>query len=741
MRTLQMKKKFGLLLAILTISLNTLASDTTNIPVTRQVFHENIVQEQRRADKIDGHLDGMIKVGNNAEVNLQVSDAIYRRVNQLRNEVEINNQIPTNNDKVRYLRYLQYLVRDFTNAWKDHSLAPAMAPALVENFSEIFYLNIEGKSMLPAIEKVPYEIGKINASIFSDNPGYEKAKIVLFKKFCTLYPGKILANLGPYVNEPFADSLVIVAFNNSPSQLYTYAQSTRTNQGKLINSMQDSRIKTVVELSKQPRALFYFPFLDNLISGKQTIEGISKVAGTSEENYDSVGYYKLLVKTEIEYYGRVIRGDTPVAMYGSDGMLDMLYRKAIQHFVTPINELHESPNPVRFRALNPLGAQDLYYMMVLGENEIYTSSYKYSFDRMIQMMGPQPHGDSLLISLNFDKFKKFIKMAAGYNKLDEFLKTMAPENSEKLMQAFVLNLEKTGSLEDAVDVADSYGSITNPVLQQSMLSNVEWNLNRCKKQDNERGEKIYSILKTIFLSADPKNSIDLSKAIGIPPVYTVSNDYLTDDSGRIVEQVFFYGDKDGILSYQSYLTSFPPSEWSITDKKYWIEIKSKSGKPIWIFANKPLDNESSKDAEAQEKLDEYLELRGLVPSIVIHRGHSYHLPYTIKQLPENTKIIMLGSCGGYQNLKTILDYAPEAHIISTKQTGAMNVNRPIIDALDNTLRAGKNIDWRQMWDNLTATFNKAPKSVKETFDDYIPPQKNLGALFIKAYQKSTLSGD
>ena len=94
----------------------------------------------------------------------------------------------------------------------------------------------------------------------------------------------------------------------------------------------------------------------------------------------------------------------------------------------------------------------------------------------------------LLISLNFDHFKKFIKMAAGYNKLDEFLKTM-PENSEKLMQAFVAKLETTKTLEDAVDVADSYGSITNPELQKSMLQNVEWNEQRCIKEDNERGKK------------------------------------------------------------------------------------------------------------------------------------------------------------------------------------------------------------------------------------------------------------
>ena len=103
--------------------------------------------------------------------------------------------------------------------------------------------------------------------------------------------------------------------------------------------------------------------------------------------------------------------------------------------------------------------------------------------------------------------------------------------------------------------------------------------------------------------------------------------------------------------------------------------------------------------------------------------------------PKVQKLLCLGSCGGYQNLNSILTYAPEAHIISTKQTGARNVNKPIIDALDNTLREGKNIDWRQMWNGLESAFSKAPSEVRETFEDYIPPQKNLGALFIKAYKK------
>lgn len=708
--------------------------DTTDIPIYRVGFHDKIKAQQRRIDLLDGKDDGVISVGNKEEINLQIQDAMIRKVNVLRNDIEKNEKLATNNEKIRYLRYLEYLVREFVDAHRAHLLSPSMAPLLVDNFIEIYQADLAGKSMLPFIKKMPYEIGRINAGIFSDNPGFAESKKVLFQKFAVLHPDKILINLAPYVDEPFAEDMVIAAFQNSPSQLYSYAQSVNSPQGKLIRRMTDPRVQTVVKLSTLPRALFYFPFLDNLISGKIAIDSIAKLAGTTEANYDSVGYYKLLVKTEIDYHYRITRGDTPVAMLGVNGLADMLRTKAIEHFVTTINDLHESPDPIRFRAIEPLTAEELYYMMVMGENDIYTSSYKYSFDKMIQRMGPIPHGDSLLLSVKMDKFKKFIKMAAGYAKLDPFLQTMPKQNADKLMQAFVAKLETTGSLEDAVDVADSYGSV-NPEIQQSMLNNIIWNEERCKKENNQNGVRIYSLLKTIFLSANPKNNVDLSQQIGIPPVYTVSNKYLADEKGRIVELVFFYGDSDGKASYASYMTSFPKSEWEITYKKEWVEIKSRKGKPVWIFANLPLDNESDKDALAQKNLLTYLDANNIQPSVVIHRGHSYHLPYTIDQLPSNAKIIMLGSCGGYQNLKTILDYAPDAHIISTKQTGTMNVNKSIIDALDNAFRSGTDIDWRQMWTGLENSFSKSPKVVKETFEDYIPPQKNLGALFIKAYKK------
>ncbi len=709
------------------------AGDTTNIPYSRIIFHDKIIAEQKRADKADGKIDGLVKAGNNDEVNLQVTDALFRKVNVLRNEIEINQDIESNNDKVRYLRYLEQMLRTFVNQWKAHELHPSIAPALLDNFSDLMRANIKGENMTPYVKRASYEVASINTPIFKDNPGFKESNNIVFLKFSTLYPEKIMSHLGPFVEEAFADSLVIIAFNKNPSQLYSYAQSSSSKQGRLIRRMEDSRIKAVVQLSSQNRALFYFPFLDDLISGKQTIGSISKVVGASNNTYDSLGYFRLLVNTEIDYQGRLIKGDTPIAMLDVNGLQDMLSQRAIQHFVTPVNELNEFGPSIRFASIMSLNAQELYYMMLAGENDLYTSSYKFIFDRFMQKMGPNPRGDSLLLSVNFDKFKKFIKMSAGYGKLDVFLSTM-PENAETLMQAFVSKLEITGTLEDAVDVADSYGSV-NPKVQKSMLANVEWNIERCNRENNERGVKIYGLLRTIFLSADPANNVDLSKEIGIPPVYTMDHNYIADDKGRIVELVFFYGDEDGKISFASYMTSFPKSQWSVVHKKEWVEIKSIKGKPVWIYANLPLDNNLGMDAKAQENLRAYLETNELRPSVVIHRGHSYHLPFTIKQLPEASKIIMLGSCGGYNNLKDILTYAPDAHIISTKQLGTTNVNKYIIDALDNSFVSGNNIDWRKMWDGLENSFSRASKGERETFEDYIPPQKNLGALFIKAYTK------
>ena len=52
------------------------------------------------------------------------------------------------------------------------------------------------------------------------------------------------------------------------------------------------------------------------------------------------------------------------------------------------------------------------------------------------------------------------------------------------------------------------------------------------------------------------------------------------------------------------------------------------------------------------------------------------------------------------------------------------------------VKSGKKLVWKDMWASLTRLFySDNNKGMRESWDDYIPPYKNLGAIFIKAYNK------
>ncbi|MBC7937735.1 MAG: hypothetical protein H7Y86_20490 [Rhizobacter sp.] len=720
-------------------------TDTSGrVPLFRQVFHDKIDKEQQLLDKMDGKQDDVLHVNKNEEINLHVTDAMFRQVDELQIWVEKNAAIATNNDKIRYLRLVEDLVRSARGEWSKRQIKPVDFPTLYTSFDQAFKAVAENQSILPTIKSSPYQVAKIVTNIFQDNAEYKKADELVYLKYTVLHPDNILKTIRPYVKSDFADSLVIVAAKNNPVQLYSFAQSTASPEGKLINDNTNPMVKTVVQLSKTANALFYYPFLDDLLSGKKTIEQIKPFVGDGDATYDSIGYYKLLVTTEIEYFKRMAPPlrDTPVAMFGANGLRDMLKGKSLQHFIKPINDLHDVSNlAVRMRAIQPLSPTDLYYMMVMGESDLYTSSYKHSFNRMLQLMGSKPRGDSLLQTVHFDYFKKFIKMAANYNKLDTFLKTMPLDKSEILMKAFVANLDKTGNLEDAVDVADSYSSIADKKLLSTILSYAEQNETKSIQDNNQRGTLIYGLLKMIMLSADSSNKIDLTELVGIPSIYEISNKELQDEKGRIVQQVFFYGDEDGKTFFPPFVNSFSPKEWKVTHKKEWVEITSLKGN-VFVYANKPLDYDANLDDSAQVHLAKYLETLDMHPSVVVHRGHSYWLPGTIKRMPENAKIVVLGSCGGYQNLNQILETCPDAHIVSTKEIGAGDINRPILNYMNASFISGNTLSWKRMWQTLGKTFSTDPSpSIRDSWDDYVPPYKNLGAIFIKAYHKKTDGGE
>lgn len=705
----------------------------------RMLWHDKVDKEQERFYELGGSKDdSVMRLTRDATVNLQITDALGRRVDELQQQIEFDSTLNTNGKK-RYLRGLSDVLYGFDKAIGTRTINPAQAPGLIDAFIQAIELDKKGRSIEPVIAASTYEIGVILVECFSyapsENPGVKPSRLLLTRRYCEMHPGQIFNYLSSHPGLPFEDSLIIVAGHYNIERLYDFAAAGNELAWRIRNS-KDSLIRTVAMLAGSKSGRLYFPFLDNLVKGKITTDDIDKVKD------DDLNYYRLLVKTRLDYAARVLPPlcDTPLEM---NALTAMLEKKGKQVFVSEINALHTVENPaIRFKILDPLTPEELYYLIVLSEDEIYTSSYLGVYDRIFQRM-KTPRGDSLLMAVHGDYFRKFIKMAAAYNKLEHFLGTMDKQNAGTVMKSFVIHLENAGE-EEAVDVADSYSSIVekSPALAHFILDEVRWNYEKNVARGDKKGIVIYNLLQTLFESADTSNKIDLSAKLGIPPIYTVDRSSLADDSGRVIQQVFFYGDKDkdGQNSYADFMSLFRPrpkarADWKITENPQWTTITSTHGHPIIIYANKPLFGEDDPDAKAQKALDDYLYDHHLKPTIVIHRGHSYHVKYTIEQMPASARIVVLGSCGGYNNLSEVLKISEDAHIISSKQVGTKTVNEPILRAINNTLLAGRDIEWLPMWKELEASFQKDP-AAREKFDDYIPPYKNLGAIFIKAYRKA-----
>lgn len=718
-----------ILLLILPYAVISQTAYTFRIATDRMLFHDLVDKQQKLLlDKNDS-----LKVSEDESINLQVADVLLRQIDELQQRIELDTTL-SGQVKVKSLKSIETLLKGYNRHRGTRDFPASMAPAMFAAFRESMDRDRRGESIEPVIAKNDYGVGKLLVDCFTfptENRGVQPSRLLLIRKFLELHPDEILPELNKNPGLPFADHYIQVAAHRDIRKLYNYA-AARNTLGNKIRNHRDSLVRMIGAIASSKSGQLYFPFLDNLMRNRITIADIDRVKDNDLE------YYRLMVSTKVEYAQRALN-EKHEPVLGNEALTERMAIKAKQYFIREINALHVEENEkVRFKRIETLTPQELYYLIVLGEDEIYTSSYLGVYKRIFERM-TVPRSDSLLLSVNGDYFRKFLKMAAGYNTLNDFLGKMDPQNVTTTMKAFVIGLESTEGLEQAVDVADSYSSIIdkNVALAKFISKEVRWNLERNTANSNKRGIVIYNLLKVLFESADTTNKIDLSKELGIASIYGQDYQSLKDDSGRVIQQVFFYGDedKDGQNSYENFMKMFTKkTDWKVESNDEWTSITSLKGMPVMIFANKPLLGADDPDAKAQAMLNDHLAKNNLKPSIVIHRGHSYHLQYTLKQLTPSARIVVLGSCGGYNNLNEVLTVCENAHIISSKQVGTKTVNEPILQEINTRLLAGRNIDWMELWRTLGTKFTNA--AAREKFDDYIPPYKNLGAIFIKAYRKS-----
>lgn len=706
--------------------------------LSRALFHSRLDQAQKDMLALDGRADSVFTVFPSHEMNQQLQYLVQTRIDDWQRRVEFSKTYD-HNKKLTYLRSMTELLYAYAVEIRKKSTDWSSFAPLLNAFEEGLLRIEAGKTVLPLLKPLPYDVAKIipNNFAFRNSAGIRQIQEYIFLKLISENPEQTLKRLAENPTYSFTDSLISVAARRRPEELINYAQASNTPLGAVISRHADPLVKMIVQLAHDRSGQLYFPFLDDLSKGNISKKDIEKAIE------DSAAYYRLLVKTQVNYAGRMRKGDTPVV---TRGLQDMLHRKSLEVYVNTINGLHDLPAPVRFKKIQALSVTELYYLIVLNEAEIYTSSYMYVYNRMLDLT-PGKSADTLLQIVNYDKYKKFLTMASNYNTLNDFLSKMSGANATALMSDFVSNLEKGSSkddIEDAVDVANAYASITQPAIRALMLNKVKENLAMAELMNNRKGRIVYRLEKVIMESSDSEKDsklprVNISDSLGIPPVYDISNKQLRDSLGRIVLQMYFYGDAGGKGTFNHLLRLYADrSKWAMKATPEWVQFTSiGSPVPFVLFANRALDEENDEDENAQRKLIEYMTSNGFSPSITVHRGHSYYLPYTIKKMLPS-RVVVLGSCGAYHNLADVLRISPDASIISSKQVGYGEINVALFTYLVDKLKMGQDVKWPSM---MSEVAGRISAEKKEGYDDYIFPHQNLGALFIKAYKIANREAD
>lgn len=514
-----------------------------------------------------------------------------------------------------------------------------------------------------------------------------------------------------YSKNAYAERVVVEAAKVAPVTVKRYFNKGDAIYETLKRS-DDTAVKVLVAImNKFTRKSNAFALVDDIVKGRMTMDKADAIGKQPQK------YLQALLSIRAR--------KNPVGAHSLDQELEVYALK----FVRELNELHNEKDAVRFASIENFSAEELYTLMVYSEEEIFTSTFNGLFSRLMIKLGPVS-GFEFLSKLGDNRFRTFIKMCAGFGKLRPFLQTMTPVYQQMLMIKFASGLEQYNDLSQAVQVADAFGSITDTLVLKILRSAVKVEYVKHLGHKSQRGITIYGLLSNLFV--DKKVGTDewfasVSNQYALPGFDKIENNRLFDRDEVNRWLIYFYDDEDGDASFATFLKTFTDSNWTVIDSGMFVIIESKHGKQVQIYSNKPKN-----EYDGQERLEKLFAENGYEPNIMVHRGHSYYAAKTIEKIKDNTQVFVLGSCGGYHSISTIIERSAEASIISSKQIGTMFVNNPMLKLMADDIRTGKDVEWQKLWARLETAVKGNPKAF-ERFQDYIPPHKNLGAIFIKTY--------
>ena len=659
--------------------------------------------------------------GNTVDTAIVNPLAIYceKEINTIAGSILTNAQL-ADAEKEKGIRSLAFFLKEMNKSVAQQKIIVYEIPLTIKYYKEVLTTIIARRPFALYLAPASAASSQLVASAFFQYPEYAMLDDIAVFKRVSSSPQFIFPFLVSKPGFRFGDSLLVIAAVADPKKLLHYKDSPGIKDRFARSG--NIYLKQLVYLAEQKNASELLPFVIDITDNKVNTDSILNT------RMDVSRYFALLVNSLSR---SILSKDSNSIFLNSlrKGIKD----KSLSFYVEPINEQHSEPDAKRFLSIKGLRPIDLYYVMTECGEELYTSSYLGLYKRLMENF--KGNADSLFELVKDDNFHTFIRLAANYNTLADFLGNIPVEKRTAILHRFISGIEADyqTALARAMDIGDCFTSLaTAPEIGLQFYQELQSNLYRCQSNSDYLGIRLYGILLRVFdLVWQRKKLDDLWATLGNYDV--LKYDALKSKNDEVVELVLFYGDEDGEASFNSFLKLYADSsKWSLIGNANWVNVRSNANPSLSIYANRPLDEENDLDLKAQDSLFIYFKQQSLDPAILVHRGHSYHLDKTLKRLSPSVKLAILGSCGSFNKAISLASLNSDIQVIGSKKTGAKSINDPLIDVINEALLNKKDLTWNEIWNQLESRFGQNG-STMALFQEYIPPNNNLSLFVLKLF--------
>jgi hypothetical protein len=520
----------------------------------------------------------------------------------------------------------------------------------------------------------------------------------------------------------YQDSLLYALANGAPNILIKKLAEQDTFYTSLISSSKSISVKAISLLKMDDFYEQALPFSMATFENLLNVDSIKKLALAPQD------YYHAFVNEAIRLYTST---DPEKQAFLKQPIADLNKKIANHYFIKQINELHESPDNIRFVSINTLPLSDLYFLLVAGKNELviggsdalYTSSFLYVFKKFLKEADKEGL-DKFFDDIGYYNFNEFISNISDYGLVNALVDNLNDEKVARLLGKYLASLPNKQLTDNEIILnAMTMAEVLYEINHHELIKNyLVGEINSIQKQPRLQNyfmyQRMYSGFKDILFDISEYNSDNSYDVLQVKRLQRQDN---------IVQACFYYDDDDAASSFASSTASYDGKLWDKKDMGNYICLSSRSGNKMRVYMNKP--NTKQGCDSSQDEMLIAIEREGYEVTSFIHRGHSYHLQQSLRKMTPSSQFVFLGSCGGYSQVLKVFELNPDVNIIATRSVGSKLINDPLLESINTDIVNNRDINWNTLWKEFSTKFQS--KQTKDLFSAYIPPNKYIGVKFIR----------